>query len=244
MNRSPIQKFRMPWGKMACVDTPGDEPPLVFLHGTGCDSGDWERVVSLLRGQARLVRLDFRGHGASDTPTEAFALHDLAADVLTFLEKLDLHDTILVGHSLGGIVAMAAAAKSPRIKGLVLLEGWTNARAQDAFEASHLTGGLDEAALARIQKKDDATLLRFDPDIWCGFCESVQDFDALPWLRKAAIPVWEVYGDCGKTKDTEKLLAVPNNPRIAIRWIQGAGHYLPHEKPVEVAQICAETVAT
>jgi pimeloyl-ACP methyl ester carboxylesterase len=47
----------------------------------------------------------------------------------------------------------------------------------------------------------------------------------------------------GRTAETERRLGVPPNPHIRWRWVAGAGHYLPHERPAEVAAICREAVA-
>ena len=138
---------------------------------------------------------------------------------------------------------MAVAARSPRVAGMVLLEGWTNLKAAQAFSGQRLYGGLDEQAIRRIQEKDEKTVRRYRADVWSALGQSVGDFDGFPYLQEAAIPIVEVYGEMGKSAETEALLYIPPNPRISLIWIAGAGHYLPHEKPEEVADICARLVA-
>ena len=113
------------WGQMAYADNGTAEFALLLLHGTGCDSADWEFTIRELPRDVRVVTLDFRGHGQSDVPTEAFELSDLADDVLLLVEHFQLRGVVLVGHSLGGMVAMEVARRSVPVAGLVLLEGWT-----------------------------------------------------------------------------------------------------------------------
>ena len=71
----------------------------------------------------------------------------------------------------------------------------------------------------------------------------MRDFDGWGFLENARIPIYEVYGEMGRHESTEELLRIPSNPNIQIRWIPGSGHYLPHERPVEVAEICVNLIA-
>ena len=108
---------------MACVDSGESGTPLLFLHGTGCDLTDWASVIERLPGSQRSIALDFRGHGQSSVPTKPFTLANLADDVLHLVHAIEIQEAVLVGHSLGGMVAMEVARRSSRVIGLVLLEG-------------------------------------------------------------------------------------------------------------------------
>jgi pimeloyl-ACP methyl ester carboxylesterase len=242
MSAPPFTLIR-PWGKMAYADMGGSGRPLVFLHGSGCDSEDWHGVIALLPSGLRSICLDFRGHGASDAPGLALSQDGLADDVLTLLDHLDLRDTILVGHSLGGCVAMMAAPRTDRVTALILLEGWTNSRAGVAFSGDRLHAGLDVTAILRIEKKLDDTIRRVGREAWEYLGKSGDAYDGFPYLQRVRIPVVEVYGDAGRTPGTEKQLEVPANPCISLRWVKGAGHYLPHANPREVARICGEVTS-
>lgn len=239
-----MRMLTMGWGKMAWSDTGGDSVPLVLLAGTGCDTPDWRGVLAALPASRRVVSLDFRAHGRSSTPAEGFTLQDLADDAMALLAHLRVERAVLVGHSLGGIVATAAAARSPGpVAGLVLLEGWTNTGAEHAFEGDRVHGALGRAPVSRIRRKFDRTLERLGPAGLAALRASVVAWDGLPFLRRATIPVLEVYGDMGRTAETLARLSIPDNPAIELRWIEGAGHYLPHERPQEVARLCEEFAA-
>lgn len=210
----------------------------MFLHGTGCDMSDWSGVTAALRAGGPLVQVDFRGHGASDVSKDSFVMSDLADDVILLVNGLGLQDVVLVGHSLGGMVALEIASRSPWIKALVLLEGWTSLRAATAFAGERFYGRLPPQAVAQIQKKSAATIARFATVVWNNFWASVQAFDAAPILARIAMPVFEVYGSMGRTEATRGILAVPDRSNIEMCWITDAGHYLPQERPADVAAIC------
>jgi 3-oxoadipate enol-lactonase len=101
------------WGR------PG-APPVVLLHSLGDESSDWNEVAAALADSYRLYAVDLRGHGNSDWPGE-YAAELLAGDVAGFLEALGLAQVMLVGHSLGGVVAYLLASRYPdRVTRLVL----------------------------------------------------------------------------------------------------------------------------
>ncbi len=92
---------------------------LVFVHGTRLTRSSWRAVVNELAGTYRCVSVDLPGHGGmADRP---FTLDAAVATVVDAIDRLGAERAVLVGHSLGGYVAMAAAASAPaRVSGLVL----------------------------------------------------------------------------------------------------------------------------
>lgn len=235
--------LQISWGEMAYVDSFETGCALLFLHGTGCDSDDWITVIDNLPCRQRSLTIDFRGHGNSSVPTEPFVIEDLASDVKYLIDTHDLQELILVGHSLGGMVAIEAANQCPQVAGLVLLEGWTSlSAAGSAFDAGRFYGSLSDAQIADIQHKSEETRSRFNTNVWNYFWNSVSEFDGYRNLEKAPIPISEVFGEIGKNELTEQKLRIPPNPVIQVSWIPNAGHYLPHESPAAVAEICQNLV--
>ena len=226
------------WGNLWYADSGGSAVPLVFLHGTGCDSEDWQGVIAALPANARTICVDFRGHGRSDVPATAFTLSDLAADVIAVADELALDRLVLVGHSLGGMVGMAVASRLRAVAGLVLLEGWTRLGVGNAFQGKRAYGNLEEGKSRTIKQKDADMRRQIKPEVWSVFWESVKNADGLPFLEATMIPVAEVYGGMGRTEGTLERLMIPSNRMIRQVWIEGAGHYLPHERPQEVAEVC------
>ncbi len=105
----------------------GDGPPIVFIHGLGTSAGTWSACMDLLADRFTLVAVDLLGHGASPVPHDpAEYTRDRA---LVDIDELlaDLHTgadgrAVLVGHSLGGYLALAHAATRPdTTRGIVVI---------------------------------------------------------------------------------------------------------------------------
>jgi pimeloyl-ACP methyl ester carboxylesterase len=105
----------------------GQGRPIVLIHGFGASLDTWRYITDALKIDHRLILLDLKGHGFSDRPgDEKYSLNDHADIVLGLIRHLGLKDVILVGHSFGSIVAVAAALQAgespdPDITGLVLI---------------------------------------------------------------------------------------------------------------------------
>jgi 3-oxoadipate enol-lactonase len=120
----PEERRRVDRGGYAlrCALAGGGQPTFLCLHGLVDTLEIWDRLVEPLAERGRVVRLDQRGHGESQAPPGPCTREDLAADAVGVLDALGIERAILVGHSLGGIVAMTAALARPtRVAGLVLL---------------------------------------------------------------------------------------------------------------------------
>jgi len=99
------------------------EDPLLLLHAAIGSSVRWYSMVPALARHHRIIRMDLRGHGASQVPDPArpFSLERLAADTLELLDALGLERVHILGNSAGGYVAQRLAIDQPeRVKSLVL----------------------------------------------------------------------------------------------------------------------------
>ncbi|WP_022824544.1 alpha/beta fold hydrolase [Hymenobacter norwichensis] len=99
---------------------------MVFVHGFGCNQQMWQLIAPDFAADYRVVLLDLVGAGRSDLaaydPTHYSSLDAHAEDVLAVLRALHLHDVVLVGHSVGAVIAMLAAIEEPdRVAQLVLV---------------------------------------------------------------------------------------------------------------------------
>ncbi|TDC52536.1 alpha/beta hydrolase [Actinomadura sp. KC345] len=106
---------------VAVRDHGGDGSPVVLLHGLGGTLLHWDEVAPLLTGAHRVLAMDLRGHGLSgDGPWEWNAVLD---DVQAVIDHLGLDAPLLVGHSIGGMVAIRWALRHPDGPGIVNLDG-------------------------------------------------------------------------------------------------------------------------
>ena len=151
----------------------GRGEPLVLLHGVTENSECWHEagyVEQLLRRGRRLILIDCRGHGRSGKPHDptAYSGRRRAAGVIAVLDRAGVQHAALMGHSMGGVVALAAALYHPdRVSALVVngahpyAEDLTSLRAalKNDFEAwlaflTQLTPDLSQAASRRIRAND------------------------------------------------------------------------------------------
>jgi sigma-B regulation protein RsbQ len=103
-----------------------DGRPMVFVHGFGCDQNMWRYVAPAFEQDFRVVLLDHVGAGGSDLSAydaEKYATLDgYADDLVQICEELDLHDVVLVGHSVSAMIGMLATLREPeRFSGLVMI---------------------------------------------------------------------------------------------------------------------------
>ncbi len=108
---------------LAYIDIgPRNAVPVVLLHGYTDSARDWAAIAPSLSGRFRLIIPDLRGQGASSKPECCYTRFDFAYDVKLLLERLNLPGAVVVGHSLGSIVAQTLAEEWPgRTRRLILV---------------------------------------------------------------------------------------------------------------------------
>ena len=123
--------------------------PLIFLHGFGNDAHVWDASAPLVAANYRTLALDMRGHGDSDIDPEGRYDHaTMALDVEAAAEALGIERMVLVGHSMGGRVAMHVAGRNPeRMAGLVIVDSGPD---------------LDTRGTTRIRMETESAELAFD----------------------------------------------------------------------------------
>src|SRR4051812_40738522 len=105
--------------------TRADGPLVVLLHGTANNSYVWESVRYTLNSRGvDCVAVDMPGHGRSSSSGMAMRVYTLAGVLDAFCRKYTRRKLIVVGHSLGSVIAMELALQAPDlVQGLVLLSG-------------------------------------------------------------------------------------------------------------------------
>src|SRR6187549_3376581 len=87
---------------------------MVLLHGLGDDERDWQVVLPALAAGRRVYAVDLRGHGRSSHPGR-YSFELMRDDVSAFLGALGIEAGVLVGHSMGGTVAVLLAEQAPEL---------------------------------------------------------------------------------------------------------------------------------
>ncbi|MCS6849027.1 MAG: alpha/beta hydrolase [Anaerolineae bacterium] len=109
-----------------------DQPTLLLLHGITDNGLCWTPVIEALGDDFDIIAPDARGHGLSDAPAHGYAAADHAADVAEFIRALGLNRPVVVGHSMGGMVATLVAAYHPDLVRAAIFEdpAWFDAAQQ------------------------------------------------------------------------------------------------------------------
>lgn len=109
--------------RLAAHDFGGDGPAVLLLHGLAGYAGEWGETAAWLTRRARVVALEARGHGRSERHPPDVSPEAHVADAAMVIDRLELARCVVVGQSLGGVVALRLAAGHPQaVRGLVLVE--------------------------------------------------------------------------------------------------------------------------
>ena len=136
--------------RLATEERGTGEPPLVLLHGIATDRHIWDLVAPRLAGSRRVITLDLPGFGESQPAGEGFDLERVAELIARGLAGRGVRGPIdLVGHSLGGGVAITLAALRPRLIGRLILVAPAGMRPFPAPISRLLASSADAALSAR-----------------------------------------------------------------------------------------------
>jgi pimeloyl-ACP methyl ester carboxylesterase len=99
------------------------DPPLLFVHGWCCDSSHWRRQLPAFRRKHHVVAVDLRGHGRSDKPQQDYTMDAFAEDLEWLIGELELQRPVVIGHSMGGVIALRLAGRRKRaLSGVVIVD--------------------------------------------------------------------------------------------------------------------------
>ena len=100
----------------------GEGHPLVFIHGLGFSTHDWNYQVDVFSQEYRVITLDLRGHGDSDKPPGPYSIEQLTDDTVALLDALNVETAHVVGLSLGGMIGFQlAVSHTSRVKTLTVV---------------------------------------------------------------------------------------------------------------------------
>lgn len=90
----------------------GEGQPLFLLHGWGCSTDIWQRVMPFLEERFRVVNVDFAGFGQSEEPSQVWGVEEYTRSLEAIAEAEGIRNPILVGHSFGGRVSIVYASRN------------------------------------------------------------------------------------------------------------------------------------
>lgn len=195
------------------LNGPCAAPAMVLLHSIGTDMAIYDRVLPLLEPDFLLLRLDIRGHGASEASEGDYTLSQLGADLAAVMDDAGIRRAIVCGISLGGMIAMQFVQDAPdRVAGLALActsagmnpalwperiatvrahgmagvaDGWVSRHSSPEFVAA-------EPAVAETMTR---ALEGMSPDGYLGCAAAIRDMDVVPGLGRVAVPTVVIAGE-------------------------------------------------
>jgi pimeloyl-ACP methyl ester carboxylesterase len=229
----------------------GNGPPVLLLHSLGTSSSLWSGVITELRTTYTLIVPDLLGHGESTPPTRELSIPDHADSVATFLRNLGFHQVVVVGTSLGGLIALDLASRYPELVVRLVLNGcpgWHLESQRLARLQTISTRMIDEDGLVRPEVDGGGTVRPVSDEARrqrrldlqrCGrwFLSSlwaVTAFDPISRLKSINAPTLVLMGDGDFHLSTSYALSAGIAGAVH-RVVPSAGHLTPLDDPHSVA---------
>ena len=258
-----IEKFIMAGDTpMHIADTEKGDRCVVLLHGYLESMLVWDEFVPLLSDHVRVVTLDLPGHGISTIAGEVHTMEFLAETVAKTMESLGIDRYTVVGHSMGGYVALAMCENyRERLEGIVLLSSTTSADSQEKCDRRRREIELIKAGkknmLARLvphagfapenvkRLKDyiediaELILITEDEGVIAILGGMITRKDRGELLRDSGIPHLVIFGRHDyyiPNEVADEMIAYDSNARVL--WLEHSGHMGFYEEP----ELCARAI--
>lgn len=229
--------------------------PVVFANSLGTDLRLWDKVLPLLPEGLRLIRYDKRGHGLSGCPRPPFTMGALVSDVEALLDHLDIRDAVIVGCSVGGLIAQGLAVKRmDQVRAMVLANTGAKIGTHEMWQERIDTvakGGVEALADAVMERWFSKAFLataelaawrnmltRTPGDGYAGVSAAISGTDFYTTTASLTLPTLAIAGsEDGATPPdlVRETAALVKGSRFEL--IRGAGHLPMVEKPGEFAEI-------
>ena len=232
---------------------PAHGPCVLLLHSLGTGAAVWDPILAALVGAGcRVLRPDMRGHGESAVTPGPYTIGRLAHDALAVLQQLDIHRVVVVGLSIGGLIAQELAHVAPqRVAGLVLMdtalaippaEVWAEraalvrAEGMSAVVDGVLARWVTPAAPVHVVERLRRMILATEPEGYAACCEAIGVADFHTQSAGLAVPTLVIVGaedPSTPVHSAEALRDTIAGARLEI--IADASHIPTAEQPAAVA---------
>lgn len=251
-----MHALTLDWGTLHVDRSGGDAEgtALVFINSLGTDLRMWDAVCARLPSDWAKLRMDKRGHGLSETAPQGYGIPELAQDVIAAMDEAGFDKVILVGCSIGGLIAQHVALMVPeRVKALVLsntapklgpADGW-HARIdtiRDTGMAAIAEGVLPRWFGPKMLENPDAALwrtllARCDQEGYIATCAAIAGTDITARVPEISQPALVFAGKHDLATPPEVVEALARAlPRADLVIFDDTGHLPAIEAPDAFAQ--------
>ncbi len=236
------------------------EPAIVFIHGWCCDRSYWKEQLTPFAQKFKVVAIDLAGHGESGLDRKEWTMGAFGEDVVAVLNKLNLGQVVLVGHSMGGPVILEATRRMPkRVIGLVGVDTlqnfedkFTQEQIDDMFTPLHsnfaeatrnfvrtmFTPTSDSAVVEKIV----VDMSSAPHDVGIGALEGYVDFqknEIKRVLQEVKAPITCINSDRNPTNvEINQRYA----PSFKAKIMSGVGHFNMMEDPETFNRLLEESI--
>jgi pimeloyl-ACP methyl ester carboxylesterase len=248
-------------GVRLCFEEAGSgTPPLLFVHGWTCDHTFFAPQFEHFGRAHRVIAVDLRGHGASDKPEQEYTMAALADDVRWLCEQLDVQKPIVIGHSMGGLIALVLAARYPDLPAaIVTLDSLIVPTAEVREMVPALVAALHGPAFCEVQRQfvsemlflptDDAarkarildTMSSAPQHVMASAFEHLCTCDTVAATAACKVPFLALYATA-VVSDLAQLRALC--PHVITGQTVGAGHFHQLEAPEQINAMIERFLAT
>ncbi|MEJ2493610.1 MAG: alpha/beta hydrolase [Ignavibacteriaceae bacterium] len=230
---------------------------LVFVHCWGCDKSYWEGQLKYFSDKYTVIAIDLAGHGESGTERKEYTIEDYGKDVKAVVEKENLTNIILIGHSMGGPVVLSAAEQlGNKVKALIAIDTFQDIEREfskedfDAFykqfeddfpatTKNYISTIFGDEADSNLVKSISEDIASEPKDIALASFIGLFNFKEADEFDKIDIPVRFLNSDKFPT-NTES--AKKHIKDFDLRIIKGTGHFPMLEKPDEFNRLLEEII--
>lgn len=221
--------------------------PMVFVPGGSCDWWSFHEQLDHFGATGRVVSLDLRGHGQSDKPEQDYSIEGYVDDVAWVIERLGLDRPVVVGHSMGGAIALQLAADHPGLaRALVLVDPAPVHDNSAGF--GHMLDVMERHGVDSTRRRlfGNFFLDGHDPTLLAEVCDraaavpdrvftheiaSLRDWDGEAAARRCSLPVLHVAAAQPACSPSALRAVVPD---VVTGQTVGAGHFNMLEVPEQV----------
>lgn len=263
-----VEKFIMAGDTALHVcDSEKGERTVVLLHGYLENMEVWDDFVPLLYKSVRVVTLDIPGHGVSEVKGEVHTMEYLADTLAAALKRLGIERCFVVGHSMGGYIALSFCERhAEMLDGVVLLSSTPNADSPEKAENRRREIALVKAgrkeSLARVAPEagfapenrkrlqsyiddlEETVHITEDAGIVALLNGMIQRKDQNEMLRKSSVPQLFILGRRDGYITPEVAAAmVERNPQAEVVWLDNSGHMGFIEEPHKCAEALLDFIS-
>jgi len=234
---------------------PKDGRAVVFANSLGTDYRLWDKITPHLPKSLRLIRYDKRGHGLSACPNPPYTMGALVSDLEKLLDHLDVREVVVVGCSIGGMIAQGLAVKRlDQVRAIVLSNTGAKIGTKEMWAdriAAVEAGGIEALAPATLERwfssafraspeltAWEAMLTRTPRAGYIGCSHAISNTDFYTSTASLTLPTLGIAGSEDGSTPPDLVRETVNLVKGSqFELIRGAGHLPMVEAPERYAEI-------